>query len=281
VGDAYGATLKYSGGGSVPLTAIKQTTPSLVILMNGTKHYGAMISGTAPSDAIKINKDGTTYWIGSYCAPGKYSATGTSACQDCGIGYYCEGGNYSRAACTYGSVSCNGINHAFDPPLPGEAPPMNKELTLAQVNQWIPATSFSQWKKISGCSNFQEPGYSAGPVTGFQNSAYGCATGTIGPGTYLFITRTSFCNSGGSDIFSGISRDTTAVRIIIFDHAVSYKIIHVNNSFYPWIDLDHDIFTSHSFAVPSAGYCSNNNYTNISGLPGDTTVPNMYIYELK
>jgi hypothetical protein len=115
----------------------------------------------------------------------------------------------------------------------------------------------------------------------YQNVLTGCATGTIGPGTYLFVVRHTSPGLG-PDSFTGAANAISNTRIIVFDHPVSYKSIHINASLWNWIDLDHTTFTTASYHVPLGNYAKNGVYSNISGFPGNTTTGAvLHVYELK
>ena len=269
------------GEKSEPLFSDRKSTPALIVQIEEVLHYGYLTPGVVSGKLIIEKSPGERYslTVPPSCAPGTYSEDSYIPCQPCGIGHYCTGGSH-RAACTWGACGCTGTDHASDNMSPsGCSGILNREMTLAEVEQWIPVTDMSQWQKLSDCSSYSQSDCSISTLPGYQELYPGCAAGTIGPGTYLFILRVSACP--GVDVLSGHS-GVSSVRMIIFDHPVSYKSLHVCNSISNWVDLNNIEFTSHSFVVPLGGYCSNNNYTNLTGLPGSASaVMRMYVYELK
>ena len=273
------------GEKSEPLFSDRKSTPALIVQIEEVLHYGYLTPGVVSGKLIIEKSPGERYslTVPPSCAPGTYSDDSYIPCQPCGIGHYCTGGN-NRQACTWGACGCTGTNHTTDNMSPsGCAGILNREMTLAEVNTYIPVTDMSQWKMLSGCSVMNQSMPCTLPEGG-MNTYDGCATGTIGPGTYLFIETGYFNCTGVVDIFNGESGKNTNVRMMIFDRPVSYKTLLGCNSVYNWVDLDHTVFTSYSFRVPGGGgqygYCSNNNYTNITGLPGEA-VANLYVFELK
>ena len=273
------------GEKSEPLFSDRKSTPALIVQIEEVLHYGYLTPGVVSGKLIIEKSPGERYslTVPPSCAPGTYSDDSYIPCQPCGIGHYCTGGN-NRQACTWGACGCTGTNHTTDNMSPsGCSGILNREMTLAEVEQWIPVTDMSQWRMLSGCHTQYAPWYGEGTsVPGYMNTAPGCATATIGPGTYLFIIRTGGFCSGNIDMFSGAANSTTNLRIIVFDHPVSYKTLHVTNSYYNWVDLNNTEFTSYSFRVPSpAVFCTNGNYTNITGLPGAANTTTIYVFELK
>jgi len=268
------AVALYYGSQSTALFPDKKSTPALAVNKSGTIYYGYLATGNA-SGKININYSGNTYNLTAppACSPGTYSADGFIPCIDCGLGHYCAGG-MQRAACTGGAIGCNGTKHAADVPAPTFA---NRELTLAEVTANVPSTNFSQWKKLSSCASGSGPIYGQ---PGHPDTNIPCATGTIGPGTYLFMVRYSYTGFAGTTDIFGSDSTRSNVRILIFDHPVSYKTFTVTDSFWNWVDLNHTTFTNYSFQVPQGSYYQNNNYTNVSGMPGSINIFSMSVFEL-
>jgi hypothetical protein len=144
--------------------------------------------------------------------------------------------------------------------------PANSLLSLAQVNQYIPATDVSQWRRIA-CSRAQKTGISLSNPDSINN-ATGFITGTIGPGVYFFISNNK-TDSGSTQNLS---------NIILFDHPVGFKIVH-NGSwevFHIFIDTAHAQFQTYNLTNASWTIA---NYTNVSNIVSGTPAE-ICIYEL-
>jgi len=278
------ATLHYSAY-SVPLAASKQTNPSLVVMANGVKNYGPMYTDAAPANALRMNVGGTKYWVGAYCVAGTYSATGASACQNCGPGYYC-GGNRARTVCTWGACGCNSATNATDSMAPAACGGMlNRLLTLDEVNAYIPPTDISQWRMISCCST-QAPGGVMGSwsssIVNDINAA--CANGSIGPGTYLFVQRYSYNQyvpAGSIDPLSGQPGQSNSY-IAVFDHTVGYHSVHGGGIFNNLVDTAHAAFQTYTLAIPIAnGWNVTTNRTNVANIASVVGLTQLCVFELK
>ncbi|MDE6477971.1 MAG: hypothetical protein K2L94_01850 [Alphaproteobacteria bacterium] len=279
---AYAATLHY-GTHTVPLTPLKQTSPALAINFGGATYFGALFDDAAPTDTLRINIGGVKYWLGEFCTPGTYAPADTNTCIACGMGHFCTGGHH-RAPCTYGAISCPGINHATDAALPSGAT-INKFLTLDDVNRFIPTTDISDWRKISCCVKHFPEASPSNPDT-LNNVQYACATNTIGPGTYLFLTH--YNNAKWVDRTDCITQDPGSMSnavIAVFDHPVSYASIHGYSIFQHFIDIDHPTYTKWTYSTaPTNGSWStaNANETNVTNLASILDVVlTLCVYELK
>ena len=223
--------------------------------------------------------------MGQNCPAGTYSPDGIMPCQNCGIGHYCTGA-MTRTPCTYGAISCQGINHASDPAMPAGAP-INKLMTLDEVNEFIPTTDATQWRKISCCASPQYTELTPGNPSALNYAKYACATGTIGPGTYLFITH--YTNSSWTNSIDSITGNTgskTSAIIAIFDHPVSYASMHGNSIFQHFIDIEHPTYTKWTFSTaPVNGNWNqpDTNETNILNIINliELGWANLCVYELK
>ncbi|MDR0741293.1 MAG: hypothetical protein LBF28_00785 [Rickettsiales bacterium] len=100
------ATLHY-GSYSTTLTEDRKTTPSLNVLMDGKRYYGALgIITSGGQSGLNLSYDGSHYILGEYCGGGTYSSNDVSPCTNCEVGYYCTGGSH-REACAAGMTTDN------------------------------------------------------------------------------------------------------------------------------------------------------------------------------
>ncbi len=279
---AYAATLHY-GTHTVPLAPLKQTSPALAINFGGATYFGALFTGAAPTDTLRINIGGVKYWLGEFCAPGTYAPADTNTCIACGMGHFCTGGHH-RAPCTYGAISCPGINHATDAALPsGAGGAVNVFMTLDDVNTYIPSTDITQWAKISCCSTWGAGGVwatSEQPDT-LNDIRTACVNNIIGPGTYLFVARYPSDIYGYTDCLSGTPGLSNAF-VAVFDHAVGHRIIHGNNVFQHFVDVNNAPYQSWTISTAPVGHwLQNTNQTNVSNIPAQATGLTMCVFELK
>lgn len=234
----------------------KRSSPAIATKINGMIMYGALYSGTAPGKTVFVQY-GNKYWLGQNCAPGTYSHDGIEQCEQCGTGHYCFGLMH-RSPCTHGAISCPGDTHASDADAPDNAP-INRLMTLDEVNTLIPETNFNQWRQLSCCSEFK-----GNVSTDLNNVNNACSTGTIGPGTYLFTTR--YTHTGYVDSITGTTGIASAF-IVVFDHPVSYASIHGVNIYQHFIDTNHATYTEYTFSTaPISSWILNKNETNIQNL---------------
>jgi hypothetical protein len=209
----------------------------------------------------------------SCCTAGTYSTSGMNPCENCGIGHYCTGGA-QRAACTYGAIACTGTSHTYDAALPSIAQgTVNKVLTKNEVDALIPPTTISQWKRIS-CCNTQF----LGTPSEINTPNYGCAMGTIGPGTYLFVER--YPAGGNIDSITG-EEGVSSAHIVVFDHSVGYKSMHGYDIFNTFVDTNNATFTSYILGLPQGSWSDNINNANVSNIGSEIENFNLCVYELK
>lgn len=272
--NAIGATL-HMGDKLFRLSTHKNTSPALATIIGDQYFYGALYSGPATSDTAHIQY-GNEYWLGQNCEPGTYSENGTTECINCGIGHYCTGGIH-RATCTYGAISCNNTIHSMDP---SENAPLNRFLTLDEVNKFFPVTDFSDWRLLSNCG--EHLGATSDDLTSPNILSKACASGTIGPGAYLFVTR---YRGGGVSSFTDCVSDTyggiTSAFIAVFNHPVGYASIHGVSIFQHFVDTEHAQYETYTISS-SRGWNTNRNETNISNLinlPEESRL--LAVYELK
>jgi hypothetical protein len=144
--------------------------------------------------------------------------------------------------------------------------PANSLLTLSQVNQYVAPTDVSQWKRIA-CSRRSASGISLSDPNSINN-ATGFVTGTIGPGIYFLIS-----NNKTETTTQNLS------NIVVFDHAVGYKIMHNSTweVFHVFIDTDNAVFQRYNLTNASWSIA---NYTNVSNIVSGTPAE-ICIYELK
>jgi len=273
----YAVSLHY-GGGAVELGVQRVTQPALVVNRAGTHLFGAMYTGTAPAGALHISYDGTEYWVGSGCAPGTYSPDGVASCRECGIGHYCTGGMH-RKSCTYGAISCRGANHASDPAAPAGAP-INTLMTGTEVAKYIPPTDISQWGLVSMGDTFIPVASIFSPDSVNRPDA-ACASGTIGPGTYMFLAR--YPKENVVDSISGDEGLSNAF-IAVFDHPVSYRSIHGIDIFQHFIDTNHAQYENWTLTTGGSvgGWNTvNENNTNISNIDATGFFIQLSVFELK
>jgi len=270
---AFGLSLHY-GDASVPLSETKNTSPALAINVADKIYYGALFSDTPASNTLRVQFNGTDYWLGEFCAPGTYAPSGTNTCIACGIGHYCTGG-HNRAPCTYGAISCSNTNHASDGTMPDGAP-INKFMTLDEVNEFMPITYFSNWGLLSRCYNF---GLGT-PDELTTGTSHACAAKTIGPGTYLFIARYNSTNY--IDSINGCNDHFSNAFIAVFDHPVGYISVHGKDIYQHFVDTDHAQYEKYTISTrPIGGWNQNINATNIPNLNQMPHTAELYVYELK
>lgn len=269
------AHVLHIGDKTFQLDAIKRTSPALCVGLADGVFYGTLYSGDAPGPTMHVWRGASEYWLGQNCVAGKYSETGMSACTDCGVGHYCTGGSH-RAACTHGAISCSGTGATTDAPMPASAP-VNKFMTLDEVNEFMPVTDFSDWRQISCCSVWISSATSAQPET-LNNVSNACASGTIGPGTYLF---TMYYNASGETGAPSANIYYHAV-IAVFDHPVAYASIHGNNIYQHFVDTEHSQYTARTISTrPIGSWQVNKNETNITNISDLPEVQNLCVFELK
>ncbi len=275
------------GDASVPLSDTKNTSPALAVNVRDKTYYGALFADAPASKTLRIEFKGTDYWLGEFCAPGTYAPSGTNTCIACGVGHYCTGGHH-RESCTYGAIGCPGTQNALDGALPDGAP-INNLMTLAQVNEFIPVTNADQWQKISCCNAPQWAEAKPSNPSALNNAQYACATGTIGPGTYLFFTHYKSGSLGTViDSINGETYSMSNAVIAVFDHPVSYASIHGISIFQHFIDTEHPTYTEWDFSTaPVTGWNTvNTNETNISNIiniknSASSKWSNLCVYKLK
>jgi hypothetical protein len=149
----------------------------------------------------------------------------------------------------------------------------NKALTLGEVNDLVPQTAIAQWRKISCC------GITGGGTWDDVNlPGYGCITGTIGPGTYLFTERYHNSCTGQTDS-TGAGIGCTSAHIAVFDRKVGYKSMHGDDIFYNFVDTNNETFVSWTLRFPVVHWAENTNQVNVSGLADGLEV-GLCVYEL-
>ncbi|MDE6571413.1 MAG: hypothetical protein K2L95_04335 [Alphaproteobacteria bacterium] len=254
VGGGHAATLHF-GANQTTLSGEKHTSPALAVKMDGTVYWGALFNNTAPA--------------------GTYLPAGAVQCADCGMGYYCTGGQH-RAPCSGGIIACPTTRAVAD----ATTTLVNRVLSADEINTNVPVTDLSQWRQISCCSTIYGDYYSTlSQNLSAVNTVRGCANGVLGPGTYLFTVRTDAFCAGMTDPFGGAANCAYSANIAIFDHAVSYKTIHAENVFFHFLDIDGPTFTGWDFQIPTNWYCITDIRANVTGL---AAVPRtMCVYELK
>lgn len=276
------AHILHIGNTSVPLSKNKNTSPALAVDMDNKIYWGALYTDTAPANTLRIQIDDTNYWLGEYCTPGTYAAAGTNTCIACGIGHYCTGG-HARKTCTYGAVSCPGTTHSTDAPPPdGATAAINNFMSQEQVNQYIPPTDISQWKKIMRRIQGMNPNITWYDSDSINIAEENSAAGIIGPGTYLFVSR--YNNFG--DKPDSLESDKTGVsttKIAVFSKPVGVRAIHGNNIFQFFVDTEHAPYQAYTISsTPIGGWMQNQNTANVSNIPSTTPLGwELNIFELK
>ena len=160
---------------------------------------------------------------------------------------------------------------------------VNVFMTSDDVNTYIPPTDITQWAKISCCSTYAPGGALADSniPDSLNNKNTACADGIIGPGTYLFVARyptTQFDTSDCMTATPGLSNAFVAV----FDHAVGHRIIHGNNVFQHFVDVNNAPYQSWTISTAPVGHwLQNTNQTNVSNIPAQATGLTMCVFELK
>jgi hypothetical protein len=205
---------------------------------------------------------------------------GSVSCESCTIGHYCPVESNDKLVCTYGALACKDTKYATNAALPADANgKTNKVLTLGEVNDLVPQTAIAQWRKISCCGTHGGSGSNWSTV----NTSSGCATGTIGPGTYLFIEKyhpVSICEE--KDDSTGAGKGCTSAHIAVFDRKVGYKSMHGSGLFHNFVDTNNETFKSWTLSFPTtSNFAENTNQVNVSGLAaGLNFTINLCVYEL-
>ncbi|MBD5400585.1 hypothetical protein HDR61_02470 [bacterium] len=237
----------------------KRTTPALGFYNGEKTVYGALYTGAPPGKTLHVY-NGNKYWMGQNCVAGAYSSDGLEICRPCTIGHYCPGGR-DKITCTNGAFSCREKNLNVEGVSPNGAP-LNKFMNIDEVNEFMPATDFSEWKEISCCGNKVDDG-----TGGSANISRACAHGTIGPGTYLFVARYSLTTLTEPDSISGINGTNANAFIAVFDHPVGYASIHWNNVLQHFVDTEHAQYEAYTMSTtPLYAWQVNKNETNVSNL---------------
>ncbi len=257
-------------GVAVSLDQTRHTHPSLVIQTAERKWFGALFTGSAPGRTLHVSVNGTDYWLGQWCRPGTYRADGFFQCQDCGLGHYCTGGAH-RAPCSGGIIACPDIHATTD----ARADTMvNRVLMVDEVTKQVPGTDMSQWR-ILRSDSAQVPGDYLKKIKNDLSlvNTVPVDVGVIGPGTYLFVQKAgSVCPASMGTGYSSF--------IMVFDHPVSYKMIHAENVFYTFIDVDGPEFTGWDIKLSPEHYCTTRDEANVANMDKSSGFQ-LFVYELK
>lgn len=281
ISNAFALALHY-GNESVELTTVKHTTPSLNVLTHdGHHYYGALFTAPFPQSVIHIHDGTTEYYLGPWCNAGTYLPDGEKQCTPCGIGHYCMGGKH-RESCTYGAIACNGTNHTFDPQMPaGTSGMYNRALTMAEVNQYIPVTDIEQWEMIFSGETSSKINFYA-PCGTSPNDPRFLDTGidiTIPAGTYM--VGHIYSHEGYTSAVTGHSGFVSSAYIVVFDHDVVYRPIHMCGVFHNYFDTQHIPFQEYDLQLPSYYHDVNENITNITDISDVFTWYHLILYRLK
>ncbi len=274
---AHGATL-HVGDMVLGLDRERRTNPGLAIKFSDTVWWGVLYPGIAPGTTLYVGDR----WVGQNCSAGTYSPDGLATCIDCGVGHYCTG-EMHRKTCTYGALACPGTHHETDGKLPNGAP-INTRMKLADVEKYIPPTYIDQWQEITCCYTLHmDADYRWPETVNDVNNA--CASGVIGPGTYLFVTRYPGGDSSdlinGSDSLSGGPGKSSAY-IAVFDHRVEYRSVNGNNIFHHFVDGAHFPYESYTVAFPDYdNIWANEIAVNVSGIDVTVSPRSLCVFELK
>ena len=271
---------------SVELTTIKHTSPALHILDNGILYYGALFSVndyTVPPNVVHIMQpDGSEYFLAPWCDAGQYPSPETNQCIPCGYGHYCTGGHH-RESCTYGAIACNGNNFTYDPPMPtGTNGMYNRALTMAEVNQYVPQTDISQYEAVFAgetSATTSVAGVDCGDSP--DDPRLAVLDQTIPHGTYVVIHE--YWRPGIHSEVSSRSDFVSSAYIVVFDHDVVYRPIHMCSYFYNFFDTTHVPYESYTLVIPNDYYNTNENITNVNNISGLITEwgTSLYHYKLK
>jgi hypothetical protein len=122
-----------------------------------------------------------------------------------------------------------------------------------------------------------------GDISQVNNPANGCATGTIGPGTYLFVERyqNNIYSAGNIDSVTGEPDMISSAHIAVFDHPVGYKSMHGAGIFHNFVDANNAVFTSYTMMFPPGSWTANENNVNISSISDEIGPANLCVYELR
>jgi hypothetical protein len=210
------------------------------------------------------------------CAPGTYMPAQSAdyECVDCGLGHYCSGGRH-RAVCTGGAIACNGINHTADATT--DANRLNRVLKKDEVVAWIPQTNIGRWGKVSCCGVLKN-GKLVVDMTGIP-----CATGTIGPGTYLFVERYGERkNQKEKDPIDGKQNYVSSAHMAVFDHPVGYQSKHGAAIFFTFVDTNNATYKNERLRFPNSNsWYANKNDQNIPDIQLEIKPQDICVYELK
>jgi hypothetical protein len=263
------------------LCAVDKVTESLNGKAAATKYCLRSLATTQAADAAAVH-DAVDRLVVGRCAGGTW--LDGDSCADCGMGHYCIGGG-ERAVCTYGAAACPGADNSADLPMPpGENVPVNKALTLDEVNRLIPPTDISSWRLVlynsSGCQLVDGNCYWNDAV----NGAGGC-TGTLSPGTYLFAVR--YREGNHTDWIDDLERVTWAYdyKMAVIDRSVGYKIArscNLGNDIF--LDEKHAEFQSWTSRPVHYFNCTKTSCSlpfNVSNLAAATADFGVYVFELK
>jgi hypothetical protein len=272
VQSTWGINLPLTGGTIASTKYLYQVIDQTNKTLNGKEtNYTSL----ATNNVVARNKvDAELYTKIKYCNPGTYLRSYSEACVNCGIGHYCQGGSH-RSSCTGGAIACNGVNHTAD--VLADSSLVNRVLTMSEVEENIPDTDITQWKRLSCCA------HGSGDLSTINTPGTGCAHGSIGPGTYLFVSRYVTAVGAAVDKLDSLdgSENVSSVYIGIFDHAVGYKTIHANNVFNNFVDTENAEFVSYTIKIPVDPWYRNENVSNISNIPSEVGAYNICVYELR
>lgn len=264
------------GNQTIEFTTVKHTTHALNVLTSNNEHYyGAIYSAPFPPQVLHFKTAyNEEYFLGPWCVAGTYLPDNVNQCTPCGVGHFCTGGRH-RESCTYGAIACNGTNHTFDPPMPSGTDGMyNRALTMSEVNQYIPATDIEQWKLVYGGN----PYYASTCGDSPNQSNFSGRDQQISYGTYLVMHEYHY----GTDIsaVTGSQNYVSSAYIVVFDHNVMYRPLHICNYFYNFFDTLHIPYQEYDLKLPGSFSTNNENVTNVNNISSALSY-GVYLYRLK
>ena len=265
------------GNQTIDFTTTQHTVPSLnVLTSNNELYYGAIYSAPFPPQVLHFKTENNEeYFLGPWCVAGTYLPDDVNQCAPCGIGHFCTGGRH-RESCTYGVIACNGTNHTFDPPMPTGTDGMyNRALTMSEVNQYIPTTDISQWELLYG----GKPSYDSTCGESPNLPKFSGRDQQIPSGTYLVMHEYRY--GTGTSAVTGTLKYVSTAYIVVFDHDVMYRPLHICNYFGNFFDTQHIPYQEFDLVIPRSYYRDNENVTNVTNLSSAAITFGLYLYRLK
>ena len=143
---------------------------------------------------------------------------------------------------------------------------VNRILSLDEVNEILPVTDLGEYEELPELYNWQ----------GCSNTD-NVRTGTLYPGTYLFILVIDNNGCPGKTNPTNGKGGIINAYTVIFDHAVSVESLAKCGAFSFSIDTSGPEYKTETFRIPYV--CDNQQWTNVTGL--GSVSAGIHIYMLK